>query len=276
MSVTPTATPESSPSPALPLRAIRRRRTTGREVAPLRGLLPLIAALVVWELIAQDQSAYFPRPSLWWDAVGRQWDNGALWPALVATVKSFVYALVLATVVGTVTGIAIGASRRLDRTLGPFLDYCRFMPAAAIVPVAVLFAGYTERMKLIVVVFAAVWPVLLQVRSGLRSQSPLLRDVARSLHLSRWSTVRKVLLPSLVPSILLGVRIAAPIVLIVVLLVEIVTQVTGLGGLISNAQRAFDASTAYGLLAIAGCLGVAVNAFVGAIEARLRRYRTTG
>jgi ABC-type nitrate/sulfonate/bicarbonate transport system permease component len=257
----------------LPLRAIRRRRRTQREVPPLRGLLPLLVLLVVWQLVQHGQSAYFPRPSLWWDAIRDQERSGALWPALGATMKSFVWALLLATVVGTALGIAIGLSRFLDRLLGPFLDYCRFMPAAAVVPIAVLFAGYTERMKLIVVVFSALWPILLQVRASLRSQSPLLGDVARSLHLSRARRIWKVLLPSLVPAITLGVRVAAPLVLIIVLLVEIITQVKGLGGLISTAQRSFDAATAYGLLAITGLLGVAINAVVAAAEGWLLRYR---
>lgn len=256
------------------MRFRRRRRASG--VPPLRGLLPLAVALLIWQLIQHGTSAYFPRPSLWWEAVQAQWRADALQPAIGATLKSFVLALVIATALGTAIGIAIGRSRRLDRALAPTLDFCRFLPAAAVVPIAVLFAGYTEKMKIFVVVFAAIWPILLQVRSAARAQSPLLLDVARSLHLSRLRTLRSVLLPSLVPSILLGLRVAAPLVLIVVLLVEIVTQVTGIGSLISTAQRQFDAATAYGLLAIAGILGIAVNALVAILEARLLRYRPDG
>lgn len=262
--------PASKP---LPLRTMRRRRQARGEVPPLRGLLPLVLLLVLWEIVQRGQSSYFPRPSLWWDAVRDQAGADLLWSAFGATITTFVLALVLATVVGTLLGMVIGLSRFLDRLLGPFLDFCRFMPAAAVVPVAVLFAGYTERMKLFVVVFSAVWPILLQVRASLRAQSPLLTDVARSLHLSPLRRFWKVLLPSLVPSIILGVRVAAPLVLIIVLLVEIITQVQGLGALISNAQRTFDAATAYGILAIAGLLGIAINAVVAAAEGWLLRYR---
>ncbi len=253
-----------------------RRRPRAREVPPLRGLLPLVGLLVIWQLVQHGQSAYFPRPSLWWDGVHSLVKSGTLWPALAATMKSFALALALATVIGTALGIAIGASRVLDRTLGPFLDFCRFMPAAAIVPVAVLFAGYSEKMKLIVVVFSAVWPILLQVRASVRTRSPLLHDVTRSLHLSPVRGIWKVLLPSTVPAIILGVRVAAPLVLIVVLLVEIVTQVQGLGALISDAQRSFDAATAYGLLAIAGVIGIAINIVVALAEAWFSRHQPRG
>jgi len=261
----------------LPLRAIRFRRPSRQaSIPPLRGLLPLVLALVVWQLLSHGQSAYFPRPSLWWEGIEHEWQSGALKPAIEATLKSFVLALVIATVLGTALGILIGRARRVDRALGPFLEFCRFLPAAAVVPIAVLAAGYTEQMKIFVVVFAAIWPILLQVRSAMRTQSPLLLDVAKSLHLGRARTLLQMILPSLAPSIMLGLRVAAPIVLVVVLLVEIVTQVPGLGSLISTAQRTFDAATAYGLLAIVGVIGIGVNALLAGLEGWLLRYRPDG
>jgi ABC-type nitrate/sulfonate/bicarbonate transport system permease component len=269
--------PESPAQAALPLRAKRfRRPRRSLSIPPLRGLLPLVVLLVVWQLLSHGQSAYYPRPSLWWEGISGEWESGALKPAIEATLKSFLLALVVSTVLGSLLGILIGRGRRVDRALGPFLEFCRFLPAAAVVPIAVLAVGYTEKMKIFVVVFAAIWPILLQVRSATRSQSPLLLDVARSLHLGRFRTLCQVMLPALVPSIMLGLRVAAPIALVVVLLVEIVTQVPGLGSLISNAQRTFDAATAYGLLAIVGVIGIAVNAVLAALEGWLLRYRPDG
>lgn len=258
-----------------PWRLARRRpRRAATNMPPLRGLLPLALALGIWQLVQHGQSAYFPRPSLWWSAVVAQWNQGTLGPAVKQTLTTFVWSLVIATVLGTVVGIFIGRSRRADRTLGPLLDFCRFMPAAAVVPIMVLFAGYTQKMTIFVVVFAAIWPILLQVRDATQSQSPLLADVARSLHLGRARALRQITLPSLVPAILLGLRVAAPMVLIVVLLVEIVTQTNGLGSLISTAQQNFDSATAYGLLAIAGLLSIAINLIVTGLEAWLLRYRS--
>jgi ABC-type nitrate/sulfonate/bicarbonate transport system permease component len=270
-------TPQDAARGPLPLRAKRfRRPRRNLAIPPLRGLLPLIVGLIVWQLVSHGQSAYYPRPSLWWEGIEHEWQSGALKPAIEATLKSFIWALLVATVLGTLLGILIGRARRVDRALGPFLEFCRFLPAAAVVPIAVLAVGYTERMKIFVVVFAGIWPILLQVRTAVRTQSPLLLDVARSLHLGRIRTLRQVILPSLVPSIMLGLRVAAPIVLVVVLLVEIVTQVPGIGGLISTAQKTFDAATAYGLLAIVGVIGIAVNAILAALEGWLLRYRPDG
>jgi ABC-type nitrate/sulfonate/bicarbonate transport system permease component len=244
-----------------------------RHIPPLRGLVPLVLALAIWQLVGSDTSAYFPRPSEWIEPLKELWEADVLGPSIRATLETFAFSLILATLVGTVIGALVGRWRSLNRALGPILDYCRFMPAAAIVPVAVLAAGYTERMKIIVVVFAAMWPIVLQVRSDMLHRSPLLREVSLSLHLSRFARLRKVLVPSLVPGILLGVRIAAPSVLIVVLLVEIVTQVPGVGGAIAQAQSRFDTAAVYGLLAIGGILGLLVNVLVAVLEGYLLRYR---
>ena len=265
---------------ATPNRLVRfgqtvRRHTehARRGVPPLRGLLPLVAALVAWQLIVRGQSAYYPRPSLWWDRTAQLWNAGLLEPAIVATVKTFLYSLALATAIGTLLGILIGRVHAIDRVLGPFLNFCRVMPAATIVPLAVLFAGYTENMKVAVVVFIGIWPILLQVRLGTRTLNRILLDTARSLRLGRIATVRKVLFPSLLPSILLGVRVAAPTVLIIVLLVEIMTAVPGVGALISRSQQNFDSAAAYGLVCIAGILGLLVNAMIAMLEGYLLRYR---
>lgn len=264
---------EPSPTVASPTarRARRQRRRGG--VPPLRGLLLLVAALVAWQLIAPPHSPYAPPPSRWWDQISALWSNGTLGQAILATVETFAISLVVASVLGIVIGAIVGRSALADRTVGPFLEYCRVMPAAAVVPLVVLFAGYTEKMKVIVVVFAAIWPILLQVRSGARSLDPILLDTAKAMHLGRLGTIRKILLPSLVPSILLGVRVATPTVLIIVILVEIITRIKGLGGLIEDSQQNFNSAAVFGLLAVTGILALLVNSIVTALEAYLLRYR---
>jgi ABC-type nitrate/sulfonate/bicarbonate transport system permease component len=264
---------EASATTSAPTRVAGRSSGVVRHIPPLRGLLPLVLGLGVWQLVGSGGSAYFPPPSEWWPPLHKLWDEGVLGPSIVATLKTFALSLVVATLVGTLIGAVVGRWRWLNRALGPILDYCRFMPAAAVVPIAVLIAGYTEKMKVFVVVFAAIWPIVLQVRSDMLHRSPVLREVTLSLQLSRLDRFRKVLVPSLIPGILLGVRIAAPSVLIVVLLVEIVTQVQGVGGAIADAQNRFETAAVYGLVAIGGILGLLVNTLVALLEGYVLRYR---
>lgn len=240
--------------------------------APLRGLLPLAAGLVLWQLTASKSMPYFPPPLDWLKALDGLRLAGSLWPAVLTTLLSFAEALLLSVVIGSVLGILLGRSQMLDRMLGPSLEFGRTMPAGALVPIAVLILGYTESMTLFVVTLTSVWPILLNVRSAARRISQDRMDTARVLHLSWWDTQRKILLPSLIPSIQLGTQIAAPIVLIIVLLVEILTQASGIGREITLAQSTFRSATVYGLVILTGGLGFAVNLIVGGLGALLRKY----
>jgi ABC-type nitrate/sulfonate/bicarbonate transport system permease component len=248
---------------------------SGRRLSfpPLRGLLPLGAFLVVWQLNGSERSPYFPPPSTWARGLYRLWDNGSLRPAAVETLSTFAAALVVATLVGAGLGLLVGASRRLDRALGPSLEFARSMPPSAMVPIAALLIGYDGTMKVAVVAFAAVWPILLNARAGVRSLDPVLTDTARSLQLNWFDRCRKCTLPALAPAILLGVRVAAPVSLVITLLVEILTRVGGLGGLIALSQRNYQAAQVYGLILVAGLFSFVVNGMVAALESYLFRNR---
>ena len=248
-----------------------QRRTNG-DGAPLRGLLPLALGLIFWQIFAAANSPYFPPPSEWVRSLAALARAGRLWPAVGTTLMHFALALLICVLVGSAMGIALGRSRTADRLLGPLLEFARTMPAGALVPVAVLIMGYTASMTLAVVVVTSFWPILLNTRASARSISQDRLDTARALRLSWWATQRKILLPSVVPGIRLGTQIAAPITLIIVLLVEIMTQVSGVGRQIALAQSVFRSATVYGLVALTGCFGLAVNWFIGGIGRLMRKY----
>ena len=74
-------TPQDTASGPLPLRVKRfRRPRRNLSIPPLRGLLPLVIGLVLWQVLSHGQSAYYPRPSLWWEGIEHEWQSGALKP----------------------------------------------------------------------------------------------------------------------------------------------------------------------------------------------------
>jgi len=249
------------------------RSRPARSFPPLRGLLPLVVLLVIWQAVGSERSPYFPTPSSWVGGLSTLAANGTLWRAAEATLLTFSMALVVATVLGALLGLLVGASKRADRALGPTLEFARALPPAAIVPIAVLLIGYDQRMKVTVVTFATIWPILLNARAGVRSLNPVLLDTAKSLHLSWMDSTRKCTMPALVPAILLGVRVAAPVALVITLLVEIITRVGGLGALIALSQRNYLSAQVYGLILVAGLFSFMVNGLVAALEASVLRRR---
>jgi ABC-type nitrate/sulfonate/bicarbonate transport system permease component len=234
----------------------------------LQGLLPLVLVLVTLEVLVPDRTPYLAPPSGWAAALADLWRSGTLAPAAGATVGTFLAALVLSTVLGAALGLIVGSSRVGDQALGPTLEFARALPPAAIVPIAALLIGYDATMKVAVVTFAGLWPILLNTRAGVRGLDPLLLDTARTLHLNAVDRARKVILPALIPAIYLGVRVAAPLALVVTLLVEILTQVEGVGALIAVSQRNYQPAAVWGLILVCGLFGLVVNALVTALERR--------
>jgi ABC-type nitrate/sulfonate/bicarbonate transport system permease component len=236
-----------------------------------RGLLPLVVLLGAWQVLQTGNSPYFPPPADWWNGLVLLAKSGRLYPALSATTVTLLLGLAVAVVIGAGIGLIIGVSPRFGRAVGPLLEFLRAIPPPAVVPVAILFMGYDERMKLTVVVLAAIWPVLLNTSSAAERIHPLLLDVARSFRLSALDRMRLIVLPSVVPAILLGIRVALPVAIVVTLLVEILTSVEGIGALMIGAQRNFQSPQVYGLLVLIGLFGLCVNNMFAVFEAVLLR-----
>jgi ABC-type nitrate/sulfonate/bicarbonate transport system permease component len=252
-------------------------RLATADIPPLRGLLPLLAVLVAWQVLAPGPSAYFPAPFEWWAAAVLLWDSGQLLPAFAATVTTFADGLALAVAIGGALGVAIGTSRPVERALGPLLEFMRAIPPPVTVPIATLLLGYGVTMKLTVVALSALWPILLNTSSAAARVEPLLFDVARTFRLSTARWIGQVVVPSAVPSLLLGMRIAIPLAIVVTLLVEMLTSLPGVGALMMQSQRNFQSAQVYALLVMVGLFGFVVNDLFAIIEAiMLRRWPERG
>jgi ABC-type nitrate/sulfonate/bicarbonate transport system permease component len=249
----------------------RKRPYVVAALPPARGLLPIGALLAAWQILQTGNSPYFPPPSEWWKGLTALAANGLLAPALLATIETMALGILFATLVGGTIGLIVGSSYRLHRATGPLLEFLRAIPPPAIVPVAILFMGYVDRMKLTVVVLAAIWPILLNSSSATQRVNPLLLDVARTFHLSRLDRMWRIVLPAVTPAILLGVRVALPLAVVVTLLVEMLTSIDGIGALMIGAQRNFQSSQVYGLLVLVGLVGLLLNFLFATLEAMLLR-----
>jgi ABC-type nitrate/sulfonate/bicarbonate transport system permease component len=243
-----------------------------RRLPPLRGLLPLVLFAAAWQAFGPAQSPYFPPPSQWWTGVLDLANRGRLMPAIAATLLTFGYGLACAAVLGAAVGMLIGVSRFASRALGPLLEFCRALPPPVVVPVAILLLGYGENLKLLVVTWAAAWPILLNTASATRLVDPLLLDVGRTFRVGRVRTLRQIVAPAIVPGFLLGVRIAVPLAIIITLLVEMLTLLPGIGSLIVRAQREYQSAQVYGLLVLVGIIGFVLNNGFVLIEGFILRH----
>ena len=236
-----------------------------------RGLVPLLVLLALWQWLQPGPSPYFPGPARWWTAAGVLADREHLLAAFAATTWTFLLGLALAIAIGAALGLAVGISPLIARALSPLLEFLRAIPPPVTVPVAALLIGYTNTMKLAVVTLSALWPILLNATSAVRTIDPLLLEVARSFRLGTAERIRRILLPAIVPSVLVGIRVAIPLAIVVTLLVEMLASLPGIGALMIRSQRNFQSAEVYALLVLVGLFGFAVNALFAMIETVIMR-----
>jgi sulfonate transport system permease protein len=255
--------------PGNPAHAGRNQPIPAPPVTALRGLLPIGVALIVWQVSTSDSSLSFPPPDEWVKAISRMYADGQLAPAILHTLGTFAFGLLLAVVIGAAAGTAIGYSRLVDRYLTPTIDFVAAIPGAALVPVAVLLLGQSPLSGITVVALIVSWPILLNTATAMRSIPDVRLEMSRTMGLSPLRRWTKVILPSLSPGILLGVRVASSLAIIITLLVDILGSGMGIGRLLVASQQHFDAAAAWGLLLIVGTFGYVMSLSLSLLERQI-------
>jgi sulfonate transport system permease protein len=255
--------------PGAPAQSAGDQPTPTPPITALRGLLPVAVLLIVWQLTTSDDSLSFPPPDEWLKAIARMHGDGVLSPAVLQTLDTYVVGLLCAVLIGGVVGTAIGSSRVIDRALTPTIDFMAAVPGAALVPAAVLLLGSGQRSGVVAVALIVSWPILLNTATAVRAIPAVRLEMSRTVGLSRAQRWGKVIVPSLIPGMMLGVRVAASLAVIITLLVDIFGAGTGLGRLLVESQQHLDASAAWGLLLIVGVFGYLMSLLLSWLERRI-------
>lgn len=229
------------------------------------GVVALLLAL--WHAVASAGSlGAVPIP---WDvasAIVSVTEDGSVWLPLGETLASWAVSLVLAVLIGTVIGLPLGASRVAYQMSVFMLDFLRTIPALVLVPLVVLLYGSGLQSTVLLAFFGAVWAVIMQTIYGAHDVDPIARDTFRSFRVRRWDTIARLLIPTALPYVATGVRLAAAICLLVTISAQIVIPAGGFGEQIVAAQLGGAVPTMYAYIVLCGALGVIVNAAFGRLE----------
>jgi ABC-type nitrate/sulfonate/bicarbonate transport system permease component len=244
----------SSEAALLPVRAGWRawlsRETLARIVAG-------IAIVAIWEFAVRMWApAFVARPSRIAAVFPDVLVDPVLWQSAGLTLGAVVQGLGIAVVLGTAIGLAIGRLPVVERSLQLYVSGLFAMPMVAILPLLTLFFGYTGNARLATVVFAAVFAIIVNVSDGARAVPPEYVEVSRSFRGSGWSRLFDVVLPSSVPYLLAGLKLAAGRALIGAVIAEFYAAIPGLGFYILYNTRTFKHSEAFVAVAMLALVGV--------------------
>jgi ABC-type nitrate/sulfonate/bicarbonate transport system permease component len=238
------------------------------------GVILIMLLLLAWQL-----SAMYLFRSPTWPTVTRIFEawfdnivDGTLPSHLLATLWRQMFGYGLAVVVGIALGLAMGYYRVLYNLFEPLVEVLRPIPGPAYLPVLVLFVGIGHEMKVVLILVASLFPILLNTYSGVRSIDPVQFDTARTLGLTTVQTFRELVIPAASPQILTGMRISLAISLILAVLGEMIVSNDGLGHFVLLAQRTFRVPDMYAGIFTLALFGYVLNRLFLLIEGRLVRW----
>ena len=241
--------------------------------------LAVLLFLALWEFgptyLASPATRVFLPPLHEVLAAGaRLLENGQLQSHLQASLTRSVSGFGIAVVSAVVLGLLIAWYGWLNSFLNPLLELFRNTATLALLPVFTLLLGIGEESKITIVAYAAFFPVLLNTIAGVRTVDPLLIRAAKSLGLNSFRLFQKVILPSAVPTIFTGIRMAGTSSILVLIAAEMVGAKAGLGYLIVNAQSSFLIPDMYAGILTVSVVGLLVNTVLVALERHFSRWRT--
>ena len=240
-----------------------------------RWLSPLVL-LVLWEL--GSRAGVIPTHVLaapttvartFWELVV----SGELAKNLVVSLARAAVGLSIGLAVGAVLALTAGFSRLGETAIDPLMQLKRTIPVVALTPLFIVWFGIGETPKVTLIAVATLFPVYLNLFSGVRGVDPRLIEAGRSFGLSNTELIWHVILPGALPALLVGVRYATGIALVMLVVAEQINAQAGLGHLINDARDFMRTDVIVVCLVIYALLGLLGDLAVRALERRALAWR---
>jgi ABC-type nitrate/sulfonate/bicarbonate transport system ATPase subunit/ABC-type nitrate/sulfonate/bicarbonate transport system permease component len=254
------------PTPsAAPVQPTTSRRAT---IADYTASLALaFAILALWQLAtAIWDIPTWQLPSPWQIATKlvAEWD--LLAPHAWVTLKEVLLGFALAFGSGVTLAIAIAYSRLLERAIYPYVIASQTLPIIAIAPMLVVWLGFGIMPKVVVVALISFFPIVVNTVDGLRSVDPDLFNLMRTLGASRWDIFRKAQIPSALPFLFSGTKVAIAVSVIGAIIGEWVGASEGLGYLITRSSAQFQTERLFAAVAVLAAMGIGLFLLVGLLQ----------
>lgn len=242
------------------------------------GIIGIAVVLFAWQLSASQgfvRVKFTSSPFGASAALAGMVSDGELWKPLFATLESIGLGLGAAIVFGIPAGLIIGRSRALFGLTEPLIGIMYSVPYVVFLPLVIFWFGIGDTARLVIVLWAAFFPLLINVIAGARNVGTELLRVARVFCASRPKTFLSVLLPATMPYILAGLRQSVARALVGSVVAELFMGGTGLGFVVQQETSNFQMDRAMAMIIVIAVLAVALTRLVAFIERKFTFWSTS-
>jgi len=182
------------------------------------------------------------------------------------TIQRVLIGFVIAVAAGLFIAVVLAASRTVERMAMPVLAAVNAIPKVALAPLLLVWMGFGNEPKIVMVVLVSFFPVIVATMAGLTSTPADLHELARSLKASWWQTFVKVRLTWALPQVFVGLKVATPLAIIGAVIGEVVNPDHGLGSVIAGSSASSDTALAFVALVLLAVIGVVLFYLVAGVE----------
>jgi len=234
----------------------------------------LIFLLGLWELAVRGwglSALVLPAPSAVALSLWTGLASGYFWPHLLATLQAVLLGLAAGSVVGLLAGMALAEFTLLERVLKPYVVVSQVVPKLALAPLFVLWFGFGLLPTVLITALICFFPLMENTLTGLRQADAQRLQLFRMLGATRLQTLLRLKLPTGLPAILAGLRVAVVLALVGAVVAEFMGASRGLGAVVIAAQGMMDTSLMFAALVLIAALGLLLYQGCVLLERRLLR-----
>ena len=218
---------------------------------------------------------FLPSPGEVWDRMVTLAEGGQLWDDARVSIYRILVGFAIATVMAIPIGLLIGAYRFWEAAIEPLVDFIRYMPVVAFVPLTILWAGTDDKQKFLIIWIGTFFQQVLLIMDNTKRVPLDFVDIGRTLGMKDRSILARIILPGAAPGIWDSMRISLGWAWTWLVLAELVAATSGLGYRITTAQRFFQTDTIVGYILLLGLLGLVTDQFMKFVGRRLFSYAET-
>ncbi len=248
-------------------------------------VLNLVCFFILWELFARSgyiNKVFFPTASgmftTLWEGLTRSAPpdaiiSGQIIDHLLYTLRTLSVGVTLAIVIGVPAGLLMGGNRYVEKILSPYVWGMASLPRIALVPLFILFMGFTVKMQITIVTLSALFPIIINAWAGVKTTEKSLIAAARVFGASRINIYAYVVLPYTLPFIIAGIQQGIGRGMVAVIIAEIFGGSNGLGFLITRSADTFNSELMYAVLLLLVIISLSFIKITKLIEVYVAPWR---
>jgi ABC-type nitrate/sulfonate/bicarbonate transport system permease component len=239
------------------------------------GCIGVVIVLALWQLTTSvwlKSEAELAPPGA---VIGNLYDqiqSAQFWQYVWQTFSSWALGLAISVVIGIPLGILVGSSTIAWHALRPTLEFLRPIPGIALMPLALLLWGQSTKSDVFLIAFGTLWTLVVQAMYGVRAVDPIALETGRVFGLGTAARIRYIVLPSSLPYLATGIRIASSVALVIAISAELLIGDPGLGNQIGLAQSYSQFDEMYALILATGLLGMILQILSVGLERYFLRW----